>query len=1239
MPEKAEFCKKYGCPEGETVKKCYWKKAKKLHPDQTKDDGTAFTALGQDYDPYKEPLDITAELCHGADNHEQISVHNKDKAAAEAADAAAIRAAKAAAAARAAEGNNNDNDDEAAEIIRKTKIPGSTFTATQWNFLFIAIGIYLLIHLGSSVGSSVGSSNQGAGHVSDPEKFHISPPDTGQWGGAPPFNIAKHKIMVDEATAQQERLTTDIVGAEKMLKELNDKLKDGPGAIDNGLLRIEIDANIKSINLLKRMLALNTSTLTNLEQEQAGNNAIVEANQTVEAERALIRRNQAERAKEVAERPSWWWTFLLMMVTMVSVIAIVLAGTGLVAEHGNGMQPWANTSQMQGVTVNSVLCNGVGQENLFDGCVSAAVGIGELHDSPASLGELADNFSRLAREDENIVDLSARIAMNNAVIERLTDNLVKFDYMSSTTGSNKGPQPNRKPTPTNLQGYQQSQLPTTTASKLTALPALPAPPTAHFTKTVDPLHAPRTSTGTELTVSTPTDRLEGVNRLIASYTKMEEELGDQRARVGPEKFIPEKVGTVFGDKQDIVEQRNTANLKKFDDETSRVNSVSQLYNDVNDYIGLLKQEKHALEIDIKIPLTVEKWRIAETAGAELQRLSNEANAELTTGVKNALNQLIEVMGVGNDDIKGSNKQIAAALHKKVEMGKNTGISSSHDPLGYLGVRKDGLNIQQTYDEVVRPHLRKVLPAWLFQPDNPVANVIAQALKAQRYWGDATVVGKSPTFLTATRVTDETGILKGVHTITVPKHMSRDTYQAAQTSRWDVEMSTASTSLLRAFATGTDGFGATEIQKYKFSTLNVDVQWNSPSKLAIWLDTQFTRHMMVNIEKVVYNKEPKWTKDSIMNELNSKVLAEQAELAQVLFGNVLIEKANGDIEITSKTAHRDNLGYYIKYINSPHASSLATGCRTEYWNNRFEEIWKEISRVKNGKDEKITFAKVFVYNPINWVGSSITGTLKGAIGVVGDGVLSPALGALGTGLFTTVQSSLGLQDAHYLLQLSAAALCYYIILPAIISVTGAGGVVKNKITQGLLRWRPGSGSGSANPNPGDVAIPGSATDTNLTPQQIEDAKREEDRLIEANKDKKTKEGELDKTTQQITDGKIAIEKLDREMLANAQTVENKIFEYRNLADQAELNFLRKQAEAHNQQLTPYNRRRRKIIQSPAAGGADPDSDDELGGGKRANKKRATKKHGKRKSKRNAKDGARKTKTTRKKTTRKKRRGKK
>jgi hypothetical protein len=735
--------------------------------------------------------------------------------------------------------------------------------------------------------------------------------------------------------------------------------------------------------------------------------------------------------------------------------------------------------------------------------------------------------------------------------------------------------------------------------------------------------------------------MKGVNRLIASYTKMTNELEGQRGRVGPEKFIPEKVGVIVGDKKDIVEQRNTANSKIFNDETTRIESVSQLYNDVNDYIGLLKQEKHALEIDIKIPLTAEKWRTAETAGAELQRLSIGAKAELTTGVQDALNQLIEVMGVGDGDIKGSNKQIAAALHKKVEMGKNTGISSSHAPLGYLGVRDDGLTIQKTYDVEIRPHLRKVLPAWLFQPDNPVANVIAQALKAQRYWGDATVVGKSPTFLTAARVTDETGILKGVHTITVPEHMSRDTYQAAQTSRWDaIEMSSASTSVLRAFTTGTDGFGATEIQKYKFSTLNVDVQWNSPSKLAIWLDTQFTRHMMVNIEKVVYNKEPKWTKDSIMNELNSKVLAEQAELAQVLFGNVLIEKTNGDIEITSKTAHRDNLDYYIRYLNSPHASSLATGCRTEYWDKRYDEILTEISRVKNGKDERITFAKVFVYDPINWVGSSITGTLKGAIGVVGDGVLSPVLGALGTGLFTTVQSSLGLQDAHYLLQLSAAAFCYYIILPAIISVTGAGGVVKNKITQGLLRWTL---PGSANPEPDTAAIPGSPGDTTLNREQIEDATREERRLIEANQNKTTKEEELGETIQQIADGKIAIDNLNTEMHANAQKVEHEKGVFRNLADHAELAFLRDQARiqaaARHQQVTPYNRRRRQSNQSPAAGGADSDPDIGFGGGKRANKKRATKKHGKRKSKRNAKDGARKTKTTRKKTTRKKRRGKK
>ena len=62
MPEKAEFCKKYGCAEGETVKKCYWKKAKKLHPDQTKDDGTAFTALGQDYDPYNADVQNTNVL-------------------------------------------------------------------------------------------------------------------------------------------------------------------------------------------------------------------------------------------------------------------------------------------------------------------------------------------------------------------------------------------------------------------------------------------------------------------------------------------------------------------------------------------------------------------------------------------------------------------------------------------------------------------------------------------------------------------------------------------------------------------------------------------------------------------------------------------------------------------------------------------------------------------------------------------------------------------------------------------------------------------------------------------------------------------------------------------------------------------------------------------------------------------------------------------------------------------------
>ena len=101
MPQKAEFCKKYDCHEGQTVKNCYRKKALVLHPDKTRDGGTAFTALGEDYAPYKEPFDITDKLCHGADNDPQIRVHNKNKAAAEAADAAAIRAAKAAAAARA----------------------------------------------------------------------------------------------------------------------------------------------------------------------------------------------------------------------------------------------------------------------------------------------------------------------------------------------------------------------------------------------------------------------------------------------------------------------------------------------------------------------------------------------------------------------------------------------------------------------------------------------------------------------------------------------------------------------------------------------------------------------------------------------------------------------------------------------------------------------------------------------------------------------------------------------------------------------------------------------------------------------------------------------------------------------------------------------------------------------------------------------------------------------------------
>ncbi len=384
--------------------------------------------------------------------------------------------------------------------------------------------------------------------------------------------------------------------------------------------------------------------------------------------------------------------------------------------------------------------------------------------------------------------------------------------------------------------------------------------------------------------------------------------------------------------------------------------------------------------------------------------------------------------------------------------------------------------------------------------------------------------------------------------------------------------------------------------------------------------------------VVYDKEPKWTKDSIMNELNSKVLAEQAELSQVLFGKVLIQNANGDIEITSKTVHRDNLDYYIRYLNSPHASSLATGCRTEYWNKRYDEILTELSRVKNGKHEKITFANVFVYNPINWMGSTLKGTLKGTIGVVGEGVLTPVLGALGNGLFTTVQSSLGLQDAHFMFQLSAALVCYLFIVPAIISATGVGSVVKNKITQGLLPYLSTGSDKSKLPSDTSTPIPGSAKDPRLSPRQIKDADEDENRLIVAKKTQEKSEEEFEQTQQEQSTNIEKTKKLNLELLANKQGAMEKLNFYQSVADKAELDILRKmQAEmqakrqAPNQQVTPYNRPRQRQYrnQASAAGGAD--SDDEFGGGKRANKKRATKKHGKRKSKRNAKGGARKPQT--------------
>ena len=1315
MPQKAEFCKKYDCHEGQTVKNCYRKKALVLHPDKTRDGGTAFTALGEDYAPYKEPFDITDKLCHGADNDPQIRVHNKNKAAAEAADAAAIRAAKAAAAARArpratptagpratptaGAGATQREGTAAEECIRLTKTPGAILSAKQWRIISCAIVIYLL-WIGGGTSLFQGSKSTATATATNRDTH----PSINWGGGAIRGGMHRGQVVLREPVTLNPLVSYDQSRIDENIQDCND-------AID--LVRTNIAGYEEEYNRL-RILPERTSQQNNdmtaahklkmlaepvlrfledrMKKLRGAEQQVAAAQETaIAAEQALRDLENENTSAAEKKKSSGWWKPLFIAGSVLIAVAGAISGA---AEHmgADGIRPWETTGSLKTVTIQDQLCTGPGQSNLFEGCLRAAVALEYNHPgNMTQYSDLGQEFYTLSGANITKSEYDTKLAEVDLEANRLrADRKVAYDTrryanqmlidhnleesertyekyqppmsfnefkdkdekqvvkikMTLTKdvkkGDTIGESVDMSKVPENLQEHV-SKLTWSKNGKAGESGSISVPMNKVYPQFANPEDAPRKSTpiGEDkiykgVLLNKKEDRKErpmgkeligpeeiasqmkyDLEHTIHLFAVTREELQRNIREIeSHKKFTPREYDSTLnfmGEANATVDKENAAGLKKWESEEARRKELIRQLKQIDDYIKF-KTERYdrqnaigesaakGRELATDALISRQKARDANKAYHDEYRtalesrrklivLADKAKEKLTPSVEAAQQKLVALVG---HEVEGTLEEKARALTMLGNSKSGATISSDqHDPMRYLGMERPGVtNVQQTYDETIRPMLNKYIPAKFFEESNPVTTWISGAMAMGEHVKHLSPTGSGFDYniVNLEPVPDPTGLLKDFYNVIIKP--ANKQHEENQATIWSEKMSQRSDDIFINLLTS-GGFSQEDMNKFKYYSYDVTAA-QPPGALHEYYKTNIARTTLILSQKIHLGESEDMTLNHIKDIVNSKFLESLTEMGKDIFQHVLKKDGKGNLEITKNKAVLGNAEQYRQLLLSRDISSLGTfGVQTPYWRDRMTEIYEASKYIVDERNSDNSLSGVAVR-----LKQQTVNILSGIIGAAGDAVVKPVLSevgqAVGTGINKLTLNLTGLGDAHEYIQITFMIIAFGALGGAALGAAGVGvGIAKvgYRAASGLL---------------GDGAVAEGATNE-PTIEQKRLMERAGQRVEESNKQNDDVQALMDSNTTQETMKEF--EDSQARIITDRDAENIKI---QNVANETELRMIKAQLAAQGQ------------VQRA-----------NLGGGK----KRATKKHGKRKSKRNAKDGARKTKTTRKKTTRKKRHGKK